>query len=158
DFRKDSGNTDANDNARDFISDVPNPRNTISPLTPNANYSSPTLGNSWTWTIHVANTGAADAIFADGQRILLDNLPTTNIIYAPTVTFTNQTNLSGAGKLQGSIASGNLTITATGGSVILGANTGAFDVSITATPTVAGTFANPRSDGSAMVDPDNHVS
>src|SRR6185436_8475019 len=34
-----------------------------------------TVGNPWTWTLHVANGGTSNAAFANGQTILLDNLP-----------------------------------------------------------------------------------
>ena len=117
---------------------------------------STTLGNSWTWKVHVANGGSADATFAGGQTILADDLPNSNIHYG-SVSLSNQTAISGFGTIACSIASSTLTCTANGGSVGIGASTGAFDVSFAATPTAPGSFANPRSGGSCSVDPNNVV-
>jgi hypothetical protein len=111
-----------------------------------------TLGQHWTWKIHVANTGSGDATFASGQTVLRDDLPNANIAYG-TASVSNASGVSGTGELSCSIASSTLTCTASGGSVVIGASTGAFDVSFTATPSAIGTFANPRSGGSCSVDP-----
>jgi hypothetical protein len=123
-------------------------------LTASETHTSP-VGSSWTWTIHVANNGNP-APFSYGQTILLDNLPASNISYG-TVSFANQTNISGSGVLSGTIdIGGNLTVTASGGSVIIGVG-GSFDVSFTATIAAFGTYANPRGGGLATVDPNNAI-
>jgi hypothetical protein len=111
------------------------------------------LGNTWTWTLHVANTGSASATFANGNTILLDNLPVTSISYgAPSIA-----NASGiTGSLVPAVdGSGNLTVAASG-TVTL--NPGAsFDARLTATPSAVGAFGNPRSGGICAVDPNNNV-
>src|SRR5205814_644876 len=87
------------------------------------------LGNSWTWTLHVANAGNAAATFASSQTIVLDNLPNSNISYGA-VSFSNQSGISGTGSLSGSISSSDLSITASAGTVIIGAG-GSFDITFT---------------------------
>jgi uncharacterized repeat protein (TIGR01451 family) len=109
-----------------------------------------TLGNSWTWTINIANNDTGAATFSSGQTIFSDNLPNANLSYG-TVSVLNATNISGS--VSCSIATNNLTCTASGGSVIIGASTGSFDIQFSATPSAVGTFANPRGGGSCGVDP-----
>lgn len=110
-----------------------------------------TVGNAWTWTIHVANAGTAPAIFSAGNAVVLDNLPNLNVTYgSPTIA-----NVNG---LTGSLLSGidnnsNLTVIASG-TVAISAG-GSFDVQVAATPTLTGTFGNPRPNGVCMVDPNN---
>ena len=111
-----------------------------------------TLGNPFTWTLHVANVGTAVASFASTQTIVLDNLPNANITYG-TVSISNITNVTG--NLSSGITANDLTVSANG-AVSIGVN-GSFDITFTATPTAAGTFANPRAGGTAMVDPNNNV-
>jgi uncharacterized repeat protein (TIGR01451 family) len=78
-----------------------------------------TLGNNWTWTVHV-DSSVGPATFADGQTILLDNLPNANISY-DSVTVANQTNIAGSGSISCSIGAFNdLTCVASGGPVTLG--------------------------------------
>jgi hypothetical protein len=112
------------------------------------------LGNNWTWTIHVANGGLIPAPFSAGNTVVLDNLPNANVTYgSPAIA-----NVSGvSGTLVPSIdGSANLTVTASG-AVTLNAG-GSFDVQFTATPTVTGTYGNPRAGGVCVVDPNNNVS
>ena len=111
------------------------------------------LGNSWVWTIHITNSGPVSATFATGNTILLDNLPTAGISYgAPSIA--NAGGITGA-LVPGLDGSGNLTVAASG-TVTL--NPGAsFDTQLTATPSVLGTFGNPRSGGVCVVDPNNNV-
>lgn len=111
------------------------------------------LGNSWTWTIHVANTGPVQATFTNGSTILLDNLPNTSVGYgAPSVA--NASGITGS-LVPGVDGSANLTVAASG-TVTL--NPGAsFDAQLTATPSAMGTYANPRSGGICSVDPNNAV-
>lgn len=112
-----------------------------------------TFPSQWTWTIHVANRGNTDANFALFDTILTDNLPNSNINYGSvSVTNANNTNTT---KINCGISGSDLTCSATD-SVTIGAG-GSFDVSFTATPSVAGTFVNPRAAGKCSVDPNNVV-
>ncbi|MEK6279606.1 MAG: lamin tail domain-containing protein [Acidobacteriota bacterium] len=83
DFRKAGGCTDINNNAADFLSTAPNPRNSVSPFN-NCNAAdisiskadSPdpvTTGTNVTYTIGVSNNGPADA----QSVVVTDNLPVT---------------------------------------------------------------------------------
>ncbi len=114
-----------------------------------------TLGNSFTWTVTVANSGPAAATFASGQTILRDNLPGGPSYGAPTVQ--NLVNVIGSGSITCHITFSMLTCTASGGSVTLGATTGAFDVVFSVTPTAAGALTNPASGGVCRTDPDNNI-
>jgi hypothetical protein len=118
------------------------------------------LGNSWTWTISVTNTGNAAGSFTSGQTILTDNLPNTNISYG-TTSISNVVNVTNSANINCSISGNNLTCAASGSTVTIGATTGRFDVSFTATPTptqaAAGAIANPRSAGICSVDPNSNV-
>ena len=115
-----------------------------------------TLGNSWNWKLQVSNGGNGDATFASGQTVLTDDLPTANVTYG-TPSISGETGIAGTGTLACSIAADTLTCTASGGTVVVGSATGAFDVSVAATPSTTGTFANPRSAGACSVDPSNAV-
>jgi hypothetical protein len=110
-----------------------------------------TLGNNWTWKVHLANGGNVAANFTNGQTILTDNLPSTNIGYGSAST-ANSTGITGS--INCSIASSTLSCTA-GGAVSIGA-AGSMDVSFVATPTAIGTFVNPTG-GICAVDPANMV-
>jgi hypothetical protein len=111
--------------------------------------------NFWTWTIHIANGGAVVANFSSGQTILSDNLPNTNVTYgSPQVN--NFSGVSNSGAITCTIAvTDDLTCTTSGALTINPG--GSFDVSITATPTAAGAFVNPRGGGGCSVDPNNVV-
>ena len=111
-------------------------------------------GTPWTWKLHIANVGNAPATFTTGQNLVLDNLP-TNLSYG-TPAIANATGITGTGTISSSIASNDLTATANGGSVII-AGGGSFDITFTATPSTIGTFANPRANGRAKVDPDGDI-
>ena len=111
------------------------------------------LGGNWSWTIHVANTGGSPASFANGNTVVLDNMPNVNMAYgSPGIA-----NVSGVtGTLVPGIDGGaNLTVTASG-AVTLN-NGSSFDLQITATPSALGTFGNPRNGGVCVVDPNNNV-
>ena len=112
------------------------------------------LGGSWTWTLQVENSGGTAANFGNGQRIVIDNLPTSNISYGtvPTPTSNNVT-----GTLSASITGGILTVLAGGPNGVSIAAGGSFDIVLTATATAVGTFTNPRIPGVAMVDPDGWI-
>lgn len=110
----------------------------------------------FTWVITVANTGAGNAVFNDGETILIDNLPNTNISYG-TVSIGNVTNVTNAGNISCSIANFDMTCTASGGAVTIGATTGTFDAEITTTVTAGGAHVNPRSGGICRVDPATNI-
>jgi hypothetical protein len=102
----------------------------------------------WTWTLQVTNQGSGTANFADTQTIVADNLPDLNIGYTHQ-TFTE--NGGAAGTCTLSITNDNLKLTATGPvSIPVG---GTITITFTATPTAGGSFANPRPNGIAAVDP-----
>ncbi|WP_300673684.1 choice-of-anchor Q domain-containing protein [Desulfoluna sp.] len=114
------------------------------------------LGDHWTWRLSLKNTGNADAVFTDGQTILTDDLPNTNINYA-TPTLANLTNPTHGDHISAVISGNTLTVSALGARVTLGAVTGGFDVELQGTPTVEGAFVNPRAGGICTVDPDRLI-
>ncbi len=114
------------------------------------------LGEDWTWYLSLKNTGNSDAVFTDGQTILTDDLPDSDINYS-SVNVTNVTNVTNSGNIDVSVVGNTLTVTASGASVTLGAATGGFDVELTATPTAEGSFVNPRAGGSCTMDPDTLI-
>jgi hypothetical protein len=112
---------------------------------------STTLGESWIWTIDIDNHGNRSATFASGDRILIDSLPDQNISYGAVTVATT-------GGVTGSVACAidaafNLLCSAAGGAVSLPPGSSIL-VSVTATPSATGEFANPRSGGVCFVDPD----
>jgi trimeric autotransporter adhesin len=115
-----------------------------------------TLGNSWTWDLHVANNSAlVSATFNSGDTILADDLDNSgNLTYGSPVVG-NGTNITNIGGVSCGIAGNTLTCTATG-AVTIGAS-GSFDVSFTVTPGATGSYTNPRSGGACAVDPNNVV-
>jgi hypothetical protein len=115
-----------------------------------------TLGNHWTWTIHVANGGDGGATFATGQMILTDNLPASGIGYGP-ASVAHVTNVTGSANLSCSVSGSDLSCSASGGPVTIGASTGGFDVSIIATPSTGGSFVNPRPGAACAVDPQSVI-
>ncbi len=116
-----------------------------------------TFPNPWTWNIHVANGGGSPATFSFGQNILTDNLPNFNITYnSNSVSVTNPVNITNSNAINCAITGSDLSCLATD-VVTIGAG-GSFDVSFTATPSVAGSYTNPRSGGGCSVDPSNVVS
>ncbi len=111
---------------------------------------------AFNWTLGVANGGSADATFSSGQTILSDNLPNADMSYG-TPSVGSQTGISGAGTISCSIVTSNLSCIASGGSVTLASATGGFTVTVPATPTASGTFANPRAGGACSADPNNNI-
>ena len=110
------------------------------------------LGDSWGWTLHIENDGGLPAYFGTGQRIAVDTLPSTSISYGtPVVTYGNNFK----GDVTATITGNVLTITA-GDAVEIDAGVN-FEVVFEATPSAAGTFANPKVPGLAMVDPDRWI-
>ena len=116
------------------------------------------LGYNWTWTLTVQNSGNADATFADGQTLLSDDLPNTDMSY-DTPSVTNVNDVTGSANISCAISGSppNLTCSASGGDVAIATSSGSFDVQFTATPSAASTFDNPRGGGRCEVDPDNHI-
>ncbi len=119
-----------------------------------------TVGQAFTWTIHVANPGSGTAQFNNGEVILTDNLPS-----GPTYGSASVSNVSGvSGTISCSISSDNLSCTASG-AVNINAG-GSFDILWSATPTATGTLTNPIDgwwewwswhDGICKVDPNTEV-
>lgn len=113
-------------------------------------------GGSWTWSLVVSNTGDTNAAFTDGQTLLSDQLPTTNITYG-VVSVSTTTNITNSSNISCSISAGGLlTCEASAATVTVGATTGTFEVSFTATASAAGTFTNPTG-GTCSVDPNNNI-
>jgi hypothetical protein len=111
----------------------------------------------WTWTWTISNAGGGMATFGAGQAILSDNLPASGVTYSTPIV-SGQAAVSGSGTIGCAITiSSDLVCSASGGTVVLGATTGRVLVSVTATPTVEGTFTNPRAGGACAVDPSNVV-
>ena len=100
------------------------------------------LGDSFTWTITVTNSGTSAADFAIGEIILSDSLP-TGATYAVTS--------SPAGTNCAIDGSNVLTCTPTGSPLSI-ATSGSLAVAISVTPTSIGSLAN-----TATVDPDNEI-
>ena len=113
-----------------------------------------TLGNTWTWTLHVANpsAGAAAATFNSGDTILIDDLDAgSGSVRYDTQVAVKPDNTSGP--ILCTIAAGyRLTCIASGGIVRVWGG-GSFDVTVTADPTSIGLVSTPRLFGSCMVDP-----
>ncbi|MEM7048795.1 MAG: hypothetical protein AAF604_04010 [Acidobacteriota bacterium] len=107
---------------------------------------------TWTWSVTVANQGAVATTFAAGETILTDELPASDLAYG-TASVGAVTGVSGGGTVACTIATAVLTCSASGGDVVLAATTGSFTVSFSVDPSMAGTFANPRSGGTCAVDP-----
>jgi len=112
-----------------------------------------TVGAAFNWTLTVsnANTAVGSSVFADGQIILEDTLPTGPTYGAPTVdtsggatgTIDCYIAVSGSGQTLYCEADGNVTIAA-GDS---------FDVQVSVTPQSAVDLDNPRTGGDCQVDP-----
>ncbi|MDD5543529.1 MAG: hypothetical protein PHX83_10190 [Acidobacteriia bacterium] len=115
-----------------------------------------TLGNNWTWKLHVANSSAsATATFLNGQTIVTDDLDNSGNLSYGTPSAGNGTNITNIANISCSVTSNTLTCSATG-TVVVGTS-GSFDVTFTSTPSAIGTFTNPRSGGGCAVDPSNVV-
>lgn len=114
------------------------------------------LAQPWRWQLTVNNFGDGAATFAAGETLLLDQLPDALLTYeAPTLLGT--TNVTGAEQIRCTIAAADLNCRAEGGPVTIGALTGAITVTLSAHTVVAGDYANPRSGGRCLVDPDNRI-
>ncbi|WP_322513269.1 choice-of-anchor Q domain-containing protein [Chloroflexus sp.] len=114
-----------------------------------------TLGQPFTWTITIANSGVTAATFASGQAILRDDLPLGATYGSPVVQ--NLVNVTNGSNIACAIAGTTLTCTAAGGEVTLGAPSSSFAVVVSATPVTTGMLSNPASGGACRVNPDNVV-
>ncbi|MBV7328230.1 lactonase family protein [Chloroflexi bacterium TSY] len=120
------------------------------------------LGNSWSWTIEVANHGNDDALFPQGAIILRDSLPDSSItgtlavprISYETVGIVNATGLINAQDIDCQIQSDDLFCRAATDDVTIMSG-GGFQIRFTVAPIVIGTYNNPRADGTCTADPDN---
>jgi hypothetical protein len=113
------------------------------------------LGDSWYWTITLANSGNLPINFTSGQTLLSDLLPDSNISYeAPSIV--NPVNINDENLIDCSIVGFDLSCRASG-NLTMGADNGSFDVSFKATPTVAASYNNPRSVDTCVADPDDIV-
>ncbi len=108
------------------------------------------LAKPFTWTITVSSVPTARGIFASGDTIVSDPLPSTATYGSTTVT--PVANVGGTGTIACSILSNTLTCTASGGPVTLGTNlaAGSFTVAFSATPNTMAALSN-----TATVNPDN---
>ena len=119
--------------------------------------------DSFVWKIQVRNAGTANARFGFGDVIFRDNLPTNNGLTYSGLTRTN----AGMSSAEFNDFSCSLTPLLSRNTIIcdpvflesvdIGPGQG-FDITVTATPTSAGTYANPKSDGICKVNPDGDVS
>jgi LPXTG-site transpeptidase (sortase) family protein len=112
------------------------------------------VGVAFNWTVTVFNTGNGDAAFTNGQTILWDDLPAGTTYGAVVV---NNDNTTGAGTVECAIAGNTLACTARDGTVIIGANTGKFDVVFEVTPAAEGELINPDAAGVCQVDHNNNL-
>ena len=110
------------------------------------------LGNNWTWTVSICNVGSGEAVFADGEVILTDQLPDSDMGYGAT-SISNATSIINQGNISAVISFNVLTVSASGADVTIGSTNGRFDVNFTATPTGGTSFSNPRCGGACTVDP-----
>jgi uncharacterized repeat protein (TIGR01451 family) len=113
-----------------------------------------TLGSTWEWRLVVTNNGNDTASFSNGDTILSDQLPTTNVSYGD-VTVDNETGIGGT--IGCSISGGGLLTCTANGAVTIDVSPGTFRARFTATPTAVGAFTNPTG-GSCSVDPNDGVS
>jgi uncharacterized repeat protein (TIGR01451 family) len=132
--------------------------NLTAPKTDSVSGSVPLAPGSWTWTITVQNSNAANsapALFTNGALILSDQLPSsTNISYG-SATPGNFSGITNSANVSCGISGNLMTCGASGADVTVGIG-GSFQVSFTATATVAGSYINPTG-GACAVDPSNVV-
>ena len=99
-------------------------------------------GQSWTWSIFVANGGLGSAVFGPGSTVFLDNMPAGLRLIL----------ISSDPGLDCSISGDDLTCTALGEYTL--AAGGSFSVLVAASSSSAATYANPRPGGTCAVAPD----
>ncbi len=121
------------------------------------------VNDTFQWTNTVSNTGAGDAVFADGDTIIVDNLPNGTVAYADVTpeTFVKITNEANINCTITGAASKDLVCKALGDDVTIGGfaglGAGSFNVVYNVTPSVVDTLINPRENGICEVDPNKDV-
>jgi hypothetical protein len=116
----------------------------------------PAVGRPFAWTISVSNDGPAPAPLYNLDNILSDELPKTDLVYSP-MTVTHPSGVTCCGHIDCAASGGyDLHCTVDGDMVVIHPG-GSFDVEFSATPSVAGRFDNPRTDGECVVDPGSAV-
>ncbi len=111
-------------------------------------------GRSWNWVLNVTNDGSAPAVFTSGMTLLQDDLDASGGLTYGTPVVRNITDVGTSANILCSIdAAQTLKCIANGGSVTVGALTGAFEVDIPVTGNQTGSFLSPRDTGSCRVDP-----
>jgi hypothetical protein len=114
------------------------------------------VGQTWTWTLAVANSGDAAANFSIGQTVLADNLPNSVDINYTLLTSSIILGGGSSGTVSCSI-NGNKDLICTANGAVVVAPLGTFNVQLTAVANVVGIYANPRVAGISQVDPGNVV-
>jgi hypothetical protein len=112
-------------------------------------------GDNFEWSVRVANGDTADAVFADGDVILTDSLPSGATYSALSVV--NAVNIADIGRIDCGITGSTLTCSARGAAGVIvggtaGLGVGRFDVKLQVTPTVSGALVN-----TCTVDPDSNI-
>ncbi|MEM7053547.1 MAG: choice-of-anchor D domain-containing protein [Pseudomonadota bacterium] len=101
------------------------------------------IGVPFTWSIQVQNVGSANYEQNGGFNILRDELPDTNISYsAPSLSYAG-----GTSQVLGCSIDGAFELRCQDNDAFSMPPGGSFTVSVTATPTAAGVYANPRAGG-----------
>ena len=112
------------------------------------------VGSPWTWSWVITNSGGSSgATFASGTPILVSHLPSNGLTYG-TPEISSPINVSGTGTVTCSIGAADLSCTASSGAVVVGSN-GSITVTVSVTPTAAGTFVFPRTGGECTVEPES---
>jgi cysteine-rich repeat protein len=112
-----------------------------------------TAPGGWTWSITVTNVGDADATFANGQNVFVDNLPSSGLTYGiPSLGAASGTN----GSLTCTGLTADFTCSASGPFVI--SPGGFFTLDYPVLTSTFGTYDNPRAGGVCRVDPDGFIS
>jgi Bacterial Ig-like domain (group 3)/Putative Ig domain/CARDB len=109
------------------------------------------VGESWTWTVTIANGGDADGTFSAGQVVLFDQLPNSAAVSYGSPSSSN-VNVTCA--IDGSQ---NLTCSVPASHTLTMAPAASFTVTVTTTASAATTYANPRASSTCAVDSDLHV-
>ena len=110
-----------------------------------------TLGNSFSWTITVNNTGIATGTFLVGNVIVSDTLPGVAAYYPQGALTVTNGGIAPIGTISCSISGTALSCAAGALGVAMPVN-GSFSVTFAVTPTAAGDLAN-----TATVDPNGNV-
>ncbi|MBC8503388.1 MAG: sortase [Anaerolineales bacterium] len=113
------------------------------------------VGISFNWTVTVSNTGEWEAIFRDGQTIIIDELPGGPRYGVPEIQ--NVADITNHANINCEITVNSLTCTVDGNNVTIDAKTGTFDVVFSVSPLEPGYLYNPREEHTCQVDPDDNM-